>query len=90
MHRDIKPSNVLLTADRVPVLSDFGLALEEANYGAGSGFVGTPAYMSPEQARYEGHRVDGRSDIYSLGTVLFEMLTGLVPSPHRGVKSSSN
>ncbi|MFO0942783.1 MAG: protein kinase [Pirellulales bacterium] len=79
MHRDIKPSNILTTSTRDAVLVDFGLALPESGVGKGSRFVGTPAYMSPEQARYEGHRVDGRSDIYSLGVVFYELLTGTRP-----------
>jgi eukaryotic-like serine/threonine-protein kinase len=79
VHRDVKPGNILLTAAGDPVLSDFGLALHDNALGSGARFVGTPAYMSPEQARSEGHRVDGRSDIYSLGTVFYELLTGNRP-----------
>lgn len=79
VHRDVKPGNILLTSSGEAVLSDFGLALHEHAIGTGNQLVGTPAYMSPEQARSEGHRVDGRSDIYSLGTVFYELLTGQRP-----------
>jgi class 3 adenylate cyclase/predicted ATPase len=81
VHRDVKPANILLTVDRAPVLVDFGLALDEAQAGGGEKGVisGTPSYMSPEQVTGAAHRIDGRTDIYSLGVVLYQMLTGRVP-----------
>jgi serine/threonine protein kinase/formylglycine-generating enzyme required for sulfatase activity len=79
VHRDVKPANILIDTGGKPYLTDFGLALKEEEYGKGAAFAGTPAYMSPEQARWEGHRVDGRSDLFSLGIVFYELLTGRRP-----------
>ncbi len=79
-HRDIKPNNILLDHSGRPFVADFGLALDEQDVGGKSArVVGTYAYMSPEQARGEAYRVDGRSDIFSLGIVMYELLTGRRP-----------
>jgi len=83
VHRDVKPSNILLRADGAPVLTDFGLVLLQTDAAAGSRLttdnviVGTADYMSPEQVT--GAPLDGRSDVYSLGVVLYEMLAGHTP-----------
>ena len=79
VHRDVKPGNILISRKLQPFVVDFGLALREENIGKGPRYAGTPAYMSPEQRAGEGHRVDGRSDIFSLGVVLYEMLAGRRP-----------
>ncbi|MEL6107700.1 MAG: serine/threonine-protein kinase, partial [Planctomycetota bacterium] len=86
VHRDIKPGNILVDEEDHPYVADFGLALRDADIKSSTAYVGTPAYMSPEQARGEGHRVDGRSDVFALGIVLYELLTG--KRPFRGSSNS--
>lgn len=80
LHRDLKPSNILLDSNGDAYITDFGIArILSSNTKplTTSGVVGTPSYMSPEQA--QGHPLDGRSDVYALGVVVFEMLTGIRP-----------
>jgi serine/threonine-protein kinase PpkA len=77
VHRDLKPANILFRADGRPVLVDFGLARDmrvNSTLTVAGQFLATPRYMSPEQCL--GHPIDARSDLYSLGAVLFEMITG--------------
>jgi len=85
IHRDLKPQNVMMDLDGEPLLTGFGLARREAGeitMTVEGDILGTPAYMPPEQARGEGHQADARNDVYSLGVILYELLTG--ERPFRG------
>lgn len=79
IHRDLKPDNILFNADNYACISDFGIArfAEAQSTLTGSGIIGTPAYMSPEQAT--GEALDQRSDVYGLGVIVYQMLTGQQP-----------
>jgi len=79
VHRDLKPDNILFDNNGDPFISDYGIAklTESTSSLTGSGVIGTPAYMSPEQA--QGNEIDGRSDVYGLGVIVFQMLSGQQP-----------
>jgi serine/threonine protein kinase len=79
IHRDLKPDNILFDDNGDPFISDFGIAklTESTSSLTGSGVIGTPAYMSPEQA--QGNEIDGRSDVYGLGVIVYQMLSGHQP-----------
>jgi len=84
VHRDVKPANILLDQAGRALVADFGIALQEERTADASKIVGTTRYASPEQSRGEGHLVDGRSDIFSLGVVFWELLTGTHPFDDQG------
>ncbi len=99
VHRDLKPGNIIMIDGSRPVIVDFGLAVSDSVSSESATapaavtestergiVVGTPAYMSPEQTRGEGHRIDGRTDIYSLGVILYGMLTRRLPFPARKLR----
>ena len=99
IHRDIKPTNVLVTLDGAvhhPVVIDFGVSkaidqrlAETTLHTCFTQMIGTPAYMSPEQAETGGQEVDTRADVYSLGMLLYELLTGVTPFPMKRLRRAS-
>src|SRR5437763_2466577 len=90
VHRDTKPANLMLTADDTVKVTDFGTAkiLQFGTVQQTAHVMGTPSYMSPEQVK--GRAVDGRSDIFSLGVMLYEMLTGEKPFPGQNINTTTS
>ncbi|MCG8599064.1 MAG: SUMF1/EgtB/PvdO family nonheme iron enzyme, partial [Verrucomicrobiales bacterium] len=80
VHRDVKPENILIDQGQCPYLIDFGLGQVKEHFNGGEKLrVGTPPYISPEQASGTAHRISNRSDVFALGVILYEILTGNVP-----------
>ena len=87
VHRDLKPANILINQLGKPVIVDFGLALGDDDFSYHSTVCGTYQYMSPQQISGEADRVDGRSDIYSLGVILYQLVAGRLPYRSRDVRT---
>ena len=84
VHRDLKPANILIDLKGEPRVTDFGLAVQEDKERPIAGEIaGTPSFMAPEQVRGESHRLDGRTDLWALGVILYQGLTGRLPFPRR-------
>ena len=85
VHRDLKPDNIMLTAEGIVKITDFGMAVQAENWKTDSAIAGTPSYMSPEL--FNGEKPDPRSDIYSLGVTLYQMLSGKLPFEASSVRT---